>query len=206
MNFREGMRRLGLTLGIVGALVGSLPAYLEFQQFQSQRNERARFESLMNSEIMRDLAKKIAEQNIRNTTINLKHDGIKAIYLDEQGNPKVPAKTYFDEHGNPVAVDSFIPDKPTPGFLPEKPAAPLTVIFEEPLEVKTDRIEEVEVNQTGGVIRLKLENGNMVENTPVPATASYVEVALIPLVGFLIPWGVIRLITWIALGFLRNSS
>src|SRR5947209_3026066 len=46
MNIREGFRRIGLLLGILGAIAGLLGTYIALSEALSQKKEKARFQLL----------------------------------------------------------------------------------------------------------------------------------------------------------------
>src|SRR5262249_51823242 len=56
MNFREGFRRIGLTLGLLGMSIGLVASYLFLQQTLHQRAEYERFMTLLDSKEVKDIA------------------------------------------------------------------------------------------------------------------------------------------------------
>ena len=53
INAKEGMRRLSLILGVAGAILGGFASYSEFQSVKEQRASYARFEQLVNSDVVK---------------------------------------------------------------------------------------------------------------------------------------------------------
>ena len=63
MNFREGMRRIGLTVGVMGALVTALAAFgLFFSDLADHRKAQAEFNSLLKLPIIQGVAKTMAKK------------------------------------------------------------------------------------------------------------------------------------------------
>ncbi len=50
------------------------------------------------------------------------------------------------------------------------------------------------------------ENGIRVYRAEEPTRAAYFLVALCPLLGFLLPWGIIRGVTWVLVGFMQSQE
>jgi len=54
---------------------------------------------------------------------------------------------------------------------------------------------------------IKTEDGqNLFSTTPAPAAWEYLLVALLPVFGFLIPWGAVRAIAWVGAGFVTGPK
>lgn len=61
MNFGEGMRRLGIVLGVVGCVIGVLSGYESARNLWNAHITHQRFESLMASPMMLRVAKDVRE-------------------------------------------------------------------------------------------------------------------------------------------------
>ena len=59
MNLREGTRRLGLLLGVVGAILGGYVSYLELDSVIAQRAQHNRFERLATSDVVQQERKRL---------------------------------------------------------------------------------------------------------------------------------------------------
>jgi hypothetical protein len=55
MNLREGMQRLALLLGVVGAILGGFVSYSELQSALGQRARHVKFEQLANSNVVKQV-------------------------------------------------------------------------------------------------------------------------------------------------------
>lgn len=65
MNVMEGMRRLALLLGVVGAIFGGIFSYVEFQNLLNQKARHDRFEQLANSDVVQRERKAMSESEGR---------------------------------------------------------------------------------------------------------------------------------------------
>jgi hypothetical protein len=146
MNFREGMRRIGLTAGTVGALVAALAAFaLFFAGLLDNRNVQARFDPALNLPIVKLVAKHIAKYKIANA------------YID----------------------------------LPDNPQG----------------IKSVWANEKSEVSSLTRADGTEISGTNGPRSLFwFLLYPPIMAVGFVVPWGAVRLVTWIVSGFIRNGA
>ena len=50
------------------------------------------------------------------------------------------------------------------------------------------------------------EDGQALYPTPAPAAGTYLLITLFPILGFFIPWGVIRAIGWVGVGFTQSPK
>lgn len=66
-----------------------------------------------------------------------------------------------------------------------------------------DEIKEFTWNRNSGVRSIETTNGQTLYPTPAPGAWSYVLIAILPLLGFFIPWGVIRAVGWVVAGFVQ---
>lgn len=138
MNLREGLRRVGLTLGVTGAAATALYAIEPFQKLVTQRTNHLRFESLVNSVLMRKMSRSIADQKFVDGEVEV---GPNAIGI---------SKVYV---------------------------------------------------QSGKAIEFEFLDGNQLWRTDAPSFASYIMLLLAPVAGFMIPFALVRLLTWILSGF-----
>jgi hypothetical protein len=52
-----------------------------------------------------------------------------------------------------------------------------------------------------GIFQIYLSSGEAVRRTEPPHPIAYLRLLLYPLLGFLLPWGAVRLLTWVGSGF-----
>jgi hypothetical protein len=147
MNVKEGVRRLGILVGICGGLLGGFFANKDLQILWNIHNAHQRFENLMASAAMREVAKAA---------------------LDTQ------TKEWVKERSEHSAT---------------------------PVGVAKDGIEEVTVDRTGRICSIELSTGESVQRVEPPSPKAYLLPLLYPFVGFLLPWGCIRVLTWVGSGF-----
>ena len=53
---------------------------------------------------------------------------------------------------------------------------------------------------------IETREGQTLYPTPAPGVWSYVLIAILPLLGFFIPWGAVRAIGWVGAGFVQPSK
>jgi hypothetical protein len=61
-------------------------------------------------------------------------------------------------------------------------------------------------NDESGIYSIETDDGQTLYPTPAPAAGEYLLVGLFPVAGFIIPWGAIRAIGWVASGFAGKSG
>src|ERR1700693_4967453 len=142
MNFQEGMRRVGLTVGALGALGVAYAAFWPFSELAAQRHRQAEFKSLLKLPITRKISLDIAKSKVANAVI------------DVQGHPEGISQIRTDTKGE---IDSFT-----------------------------------------------MEDGRAVTISEAPSWFWYLLYPIIVAAGFLLPWGGVRLVTWIVSGFVGS--
>jgi hypothetical protein len=53
---------------------------------------------------------------------------------------------------------------------------------------------------------IETEDGQILYPTPAPSRWLYVFAAILPLLGFALPWGLIRAVGWVGAGFVTGSK
>jgi hypothetical protein len=155
MNAREGMRRVGLVLGIVGGTIGALIAYPTAEQLWSARADWfARNAPGLNGPVAYEPKDKALSETPEGDAL----DRVAAQMLREKG-------------GIVVLVD-------------------------------LDGIKEVTVDKAGQVSSIELLTGESVPRAERPPLRSYAALLLYPVIGFLVPWGIVRILYWVSAGFL----
>jgi hypothetical protein len=144
MNFQEGMRRIGLTVGVLGALSAALAGLWSLSDLADQRKAQAEFDSLLNLPIVKIVTKDIAKQKFANA------------FLDIQNHPR--------------------------------------------------GIKQVWVNEKSEIASFEMDDGRTITNRNAPSPFWYLLFPLIVAVGFLAPWGSVRLVTWIVSGFIVSRQ
>jgi len=191
MNFKEGMRRLALLLGGVGAIVGGLASYTLLQSAIRQRAEHTRFEQLSSLNIVTQTKSEgsdVPTTPDRYTELASRLGGWTAglgkMTLSEFGEW---AKNKFPEYSN----------------LPNVARA-LRVLHKYPQYQQF--IVPAGPSPTGTRSDVLIEGGQTIYPTPAPGKWSYVVIAILPLLGFLIPWAAVRAIGWVGAGFCADPK
>jgi hypothetical protein len=149
MNAREGIRRIGLAAGVLGASVGAVGSYVSINDIIQEKASAATFRSLASSAIVQEQLRESKVMKLppgyelyEPETLNVNRGGIKTIHL-----------------GNKLEITSID-------------------------------------TQDGATL-----------SKPVPVGFwSYVLPVIFPVVGFLIPWVVVRTATWVGAGFLSHPK
>jgi hypothetical protein len=114
----------------------------------------------------------------------------------EEVDPKtlkpIKKKVYLDDNGNPIS-QSPAPNL-TSGYIPDAST------------VNKDGIAVIRWTKSLAVASIETQDGQTLYPTPAPGAWLYVGIALLPLLGFFIPWGTVRAIRWVGAGFAESSK
>jgi hypothetical protein len=206
MNVREGMRRLGLTVGVLGSIAGGFVGYGQLLPLLTQRQQFKKFHALISSSIV---TSEIESLRVALNDLPLPPPGYK---LDSVA-PRKPS----------AVRDSPKPDWPR--FVPppvsswEGPAPNYDKIAALCGEVGGWKVNKGGIGSihfhanppcakgtASEVEMIETEDGQEVYRTDPPGFWSYVLIALFPTAGFFVPWGVLRTVMWIVLGFVNHHS
>jgi hypothetical protein len=183
MNLREGMRRIGILLGVCGAIVGGFIAYGDATAVWDRHKAYKRFESIMALPTMQNIAKG-ARKIPKGQTSTL-------IY-DAKTQDIWQATTYTAEQIDILA---------TLARLATDQLDRAAVVL-----VDLDGIKAVIVDKAGLVSRIELSTGESVVRIKGPSFWEGFVVFLFPILGFLIPFGAVRLLAWVGSGFAQNRQ
>jgi len=206
------MRRLGLCLGAAGGIIGCFLAYTEsirptWDQYAAYRN----FEDRMASETMQKVAKAArayrheatgplaygANGQIGNSTPQATGGSFGGIPVDdERGITPGSAKLHgpWEKYGTVKVPPGYKLD--APDVLP-----PNFDQWDDVVSVDLDGIKEVTVNKAGLVSSIKFSTGESLQRVNRPAPTAFLIPLLYPLIGFLLPWAAVSLLTWVGTGF-----
>jgi len=129
---------------------------------------------------------------------------------DAQGNP-IPAQTnqtplpwekYANHKGNPWDRPPA-PTKQTPCFVPDDDP---NAFYYTPSKLNSGEIKTLHFDENHEISTIETQNGQTLYPTPAPSAWLYLLIALFPLLGFFIPWGIIRAIGWVGAGFVASSK
>jgi len=195
MNVKEGMRRLALLLGILGAALGCFASYIFLNDTVEARARYKAFEVLANSEAVQQ------ERKILQTQPDFIPDtaaSAQKILPLPKGATSSPTKTYLDDSGNPIT--SAVTDEPHGWQVVDANEKP------EPSQVKRGNIKAVHWTKDLAVESIETEDGNTLYAEPKPTLWPYLLAAIFPVLGFVIPWGSIRALAWVGFGFVEGSK
>jgi hypothetical protein len=224
VNLSEGTRRLALLLGVVGAILGGFASYLQLQSVMDQQVRHKRFEQLANSDVVKQAR---LARNATQLSVPAK------VYLDDDGNPISAGALTTDQaiqalRGLPEDRQRAILAKLSPevkqGILAKLKVAPPADPASGRMVDPWAKYEITEPNGTpldsevnkGGISTIhwakdysvgSIETEPNLYLYPGPATGAweYLLIVLFPILGFFIPWGVVRAIGWVGAGFVQSS-
>lgn len=120
--------------------------------------------------------------------------------------------------GNLSQVDPFVayarpPSLPkgytldTPASAKDDPYACTAESSDPPAStVNEGGIRAIHWTKTLAVESIETEDGDRLYPTPAPSRWRYLLAAILPLLGFVIPWGLIRAVGWVGAGFVASTK
>lgn len=175
VNFTEGLRRLGLVAGILGAGAGTILAHSQLQALMAQRSQNRKFQELVSS---RGLTREV-EMLKRDTKL-------------EPGWDALPGD-FFDK------LDALCGDKDwqvnRSGIRTIHISGVACGTTSEVYQIGDKQYQAAEIRM------IETADGQIITRTNPPGFWAYIYVVALPVLGFLLPWGAIRLLTWVAMGF-----
>jgi hypothetical protein len=184
MNVREGMRRLALVAGVLGAGAGAIASYVRAQPLLAQRAQYKAFQTLVSSAVVqREL------ELLKDTLTQPK---------SRFGGVPVKTDTWAE------AVDAYRAGCSPYGWKVNKQGV-RTIHFSECADEKLDSrlAGNVSASDISGV---ETDDGKEVYRTNLPGLWSYLLIPIFPVLGFFLPWGAIKTLTWVGLGFSRSEK
>jgi hypothetical protein len=73
-------------------------------------------------------------------------------------------------------------------------------------QVDKGDIKTIQWSANNDIESITIEDGQMFFPTPAPSVWEYLWIPLFTLLGFFIPWGAIRAIGWVVVGFLKSTT
>jgi len=189
------MSRLAIVLGLSGFISGCFFSYGDAQTLWNARTAYRRFESLMALTTMQKVAKAARDD------ANSRTKG----YL-----PQATTHGHVSKYGG-IPVDDESEAAPQGAHMPRSTDPWEAAAKEYKQEefagftglINLDGIKQVTVDKVGVVSSIELSTGESVQRVAPPALKAYLIPLLYPVLGFLIPWGGIRLLTWVGSGFVE---
>lgn len=188
MNLREGTRRLALLLGAAGAIAGGFASYMELQPVMRQRADHQRFEQLANS-----------------PTVQKARDSYLPPWKRHWKVPPKPGDVVVQNQPHQAPVKKDFLDGATRIDGPQNPQRNLPPGWTQyaPAELNSGGIKTVYWTANLEAASIETQDGQTLYPTPAPGVWSYLLIAILPVLGFFIPWGTVRAIGWVGAGFFQ---
>lgn len=172
MNFKEGLRRIGLAAGVIGACLGLFTSYLHGTDIHYQRERHSRFETLLNSPaVQRDIC--FLTKDLSNAQDQTTLSKVYEQFHDGQNMFNAVAATSGD-------ADGWI--------------------------VNAGGVSRIYFDKKEQVTSIQDSEHNTFYSDPNPSILSYIVILVWPIIGFLIPWGVVKGFSWIVAGFSHRPA
>jgi hypothetical protein len=206
MNLKEGMRRTSIVLGMLGACAGCVLAYADASPLWQTWREYKRFQALLATPTARrasgaDWIKKHSPGADKwcdvDPSVPKPPPGYKIVDPCYETNAGDKGKLHWIEV-KPWERDWSKEQVPVRGQIVE-------VVFRlesfEP-DANRDGIDAIHYASDGTVTSLQLATGEKIERPQSPSfLRAFFVPLLFPLVGFVLPWGAVKIIAWVATGF-----
>jgi len=185
MNLKEGTWRLALLLGVVGAIFGGLLSFFQCQSIMRQREDHQRFQQLASSAIVGKARKACFGPGNQND------------WIDVPIGTNAPQRPVLDPaSGEPVATNEAFCFWPTN----ESNAVDYILAESNSSSLKTVHFKNRELAS------IETTEKHTYYPTPAPSAWMYAEIALLPLLGFCLPWSIVRAIGWVVAGFVASPK
>ena len=219
MNTREGVRPLALFTGALGAVLGVFASYLVSHDILEARAHYREFKLLSDSDVVQferiswNLTLSYKPNEATDSFRRLSADQQREVFhsLSEQQQVDLVAK---------LKCEPLPPGSPSTASTLENILMPPTLPMGYTLDVKDDPyactaqpidppastlnkggIKTIRWTKDLGVEAIELEDGRTVYPATAPSKWQYLLVAAFPLLGFLLPWGLVRAVGWVGAGF-----
>ena len=218
MNVREGMRRFALLLGAAGAIVGSFASYFELESVLSQSARHDIFARLAASDEVKNertawplalrYTPKDAIESLRKLPEGQQRDVLHTLTKEERTDLLEKLKCASSQwgvdsvatvQGNLSQVDPYVQ------YAQDDPYACTAESSDPPIStVNKDGIKTIHWSKSLGVESIETEDGQTLYPVPAPSGWLYLFAAILPVLGFVLPWGFIGAIEWVGTGFFVN--
>ncbi len=225
MNFSEGTRRLALLVGGVGAAAGGLGSYLELKNALQQKAAHDRFERLAASDDVTKERKCRLLGGAAGCSLDLNAD-IEAIAEPVASKDKMSSFREIWEKATPETQEAFLRKLNSTeraqfamdmGWAPKQsqtdpyanlPDSAILHWTPPPSELNGKEIKTINWGEGKDytVESIETEDGNTLYATSLPSRWMYLWVFILPIAGFVTPWGLIRSVQWVGAGFFVNKE
>jgi hypothetical protein len=208
MNLKEGMRRVGIVLGLLGACAGSVLAYADASSLLKTWREYKRFQALL------------ATPTVRRATGAdwiKKHSPGADKWCDVDPTVKQPpgyqlVDPCYETNSNDKGKLHWIEVKPWERDWSKQQLlrgqTVETVFRLESFDPDSNRdgVASIHYDTSGIVTSLQLATGEKIEQLQSPGLWTFFMPLVFPLVGFLLPWGITKSVAWVASGFIAAKK
>jgi hypothetical protein len=207
-RFARGMRRLAVLTGIIGLVAGSSIAYFQFEELARVRAQHDRFETLLAARAMAPFVKTAAavRHELSSRTGARLEDRVKRVTaaMDQAKTNGLGLK--FDPGENSWWSLTEIPETLPPGEFREP--VDYQLLYRSAIVLPGQYETTAMVDSSGKIISVRLSGGGgeVISDSPTPNWSKYAGALAFAPLGFLIPWGCVRLIAWTVAGFLPPIS
>lgn len=208
MNFREGTRRLAVFLGILGCVASLFVSYLFFDQLRRDEESYKTYTKFASSKAIQ-----AEQQALRKPSTTPSSD---------MWNPAPTMRLKYPEMAlwSDDEILSAIEDDPAKfrSAFPQyawlddgeikKNISTLrqwTVVSTKSSFFGRDGIKSVEYDKDFNVVSIETMNGQILFPTPPPSQWMILLIAALPILGYFLPWGLVRAIGWVGAGFVSSS-
>ncbi len=214
MNFNQGMRRLAIFAGVLGAVAGGAYAYKDLHNVPSERAQHKVFEHLAALDVVKQdqailLSSKaagLADCWPLSTSVS----GVRGVPPCATVEPitKLPKGLTLIEP-TPIPEAQSVPPRVDYdalankyGGVPGQPSAP--VAASAAMDHDAANIKTIFWKNDLSVDFFVMEDGGTVSSEPSPSIWSYLLAGVFPVLGFFILWCTIRGIGWVGAGFFET--
>jgi len=173
MNFKEGMRRSALFVGIIGAVVGAVASYAVIRNAMEAQSYHNAFELLANSDVVHRERKSWEGARLPPGAVPSTSEVV----------PKTEERPIDEPKGWEVVS---------------------VLGVGQAIEFNPDHIKTIHWKKDLGVESLETSDGKALYPTPAPSRWLYLLASILPVLGFVLPWGFIRAGAWVGAGFIAK--
>jgi hypothetical protein len=219
MNLQKAVQRTALLLGIVGAICCSLALIVEFRPLLEQTLRHYRFEKLASSQAVQD-SRNCWKGVLTEHGCNEERTGPWGAIHQIGATPALMAWSVAFPNSQAVELsDGLIRDFPLSmsreqienvlqkDFSPSGAGVRHRQLTKGPWEefplsiVDRGEISVVRWNANLGIASIETRDGQVLYPTPLPPWWKYPSIALVPILGFLVPWCAVHAGGWMVSRF-----
>lgn len=214
MNLKEGMRRVGLTLGICGAIVGGFFAWIIVTPAWTEYQETRQFKNLLQTPTMQKVMKAVHESRKEESEQSGPWSKYQAhLSLKEPDRERLDqiVQKMTANKDTEISIRKVVED-----FQRKYGMTATTITASHALQngdfagktvlVELDGVKQVDVERSGEITSIELMDGKKLSRgSREISLLELLRMTLMPpAAGFLLPWALIKLLVWVVGGFFKN--